>query len=98
MEIAQKDDGETLQLGGPAAKCNVQSHDARAIRLDKKRITGDGRDSGGRGETDKLSPVSRKKCQSIFGLYFAFWTLRDSGACRTPAYREPKLRDMPEMR
>jgi hypothetical protein len=72
MEVAQKDDGEALQLGGPATKPYLQAHHARVIGLDKKRISGDGRDSCGRSETDKLSSVSRKKCQSIFGLYFDF--------------------------
>ncbi len=78
MEVAQNDDGEALQLGGPATKLYLQPHHARVIGLDKKRISGDGRDSGSRGETDKPSSVSRKKCQSIFRPYSA---LRDSWAC-----------------
>jgi len=87
MEVAQKDDGEALQLGGPATKRYLQPHHARVIGLDKKRITGDGRDSDSRGETDKLSSVRRKKCQSICRLYFAFCFAGQWGIL-TPAYRE----------
>ena len=61
MEVAQKDDSEALQLGGPATKLYLQPHHARVIGLDKKRISGDGRDSGRGRETDKLSSARRKK-------------------------------------
>jgi hypothetical protein len=65
VEIAEKRDGEAIELFWPTAKGDLLADDPRAVRLEQRGINGDGGDSGGRGEADKFPPRGGEKRQSV---------------------------------
>src|SRR6266487_527677 len=68
MKIAEQRDGKAFESGRPSAQSDVLMNEPRTVRLEQRRIRRERRHSGSRRQPDELSPVDRKKSQSLSNL------------------------------
>jgi hypothetical protein len=63
MKIADEGDGESLELGRPAAQSDLFVLDHRAVRFEDEGVGGNRGNSRSRSETEKFSSAEGKRRQ-----------------------------------